>query len=133
MEDDFYATIKLLSGEEIFARVSASDEGDRTLLLISDPVVVEEVRLPHNGMPIGYKVEPWLKTSSDTLCIIDMKNVLTMTENTDGDMIDMHCRFIAEREQDKLPSERSDIDRNMGYITSVEEAKDLLEKIFKET
>ena len=45
IEDDFYATIKLLSGEEIFAKVSASDEDDRTLLLISDPVIVEEVKL----------------------------------------------------------------------------------------
>ena len=31
MEDDFYATIKLLSGEEIFAKVSASDEDDRDI------------------------------------------------------------------------------------------------------
>lgn len=132
MEDDFYATLKLLSGEEIFARVSASDEGDRTLLLLSDPVVVEEVCLPHNGMPVGYKVEPWLKTSSDTLCFIDMRNVLTMTENNDEDMITMHTRFVMERELDKDPSERTDVDRQMGYISTVDQAKEFLEKLFEE-
>ena len=130
MEDDFYATIKLLSGEEIFAKVSASDEDDRTLLLISDPVIVEEVKLPHNGMAIGYKVEPWLKTTEDTLCIIDMKNVLTMTENNNEDMITMHCRFVMEQELDKLPSHRHDIGREMGYISTVDDAKEMLEKIF---
>ena len=31
IEDDFYATVKLKSGEEIFAKVAASEEDDRTL------------------------------------------------------------------------------------------------------
>ena len=35
IEDDFYATIKLVSGEEIFAKVAASEEEDRTVLLLS--------------------------------------------------------------------------------------------------
>mgnify|MGYP001200271666 FL=1 len=29
IEDDFYATIKLKSGEEIFAKVAASEEDER--------------------------------------------------------------------------------------------------------
>ena len=29
IEDDFYATIKLNSGEEVFAKVAASEEEDR--------------------------------------------------------------------------------------------------------
>ncbi len=35
IEDDFYCTVKLKSGEEIFARVAASEEEDRTMLLVS--------------------------------------------------------------------------------------------------
>ena len=35
IEDDFYATIKLKSGEEVFARVAASEEEDRTMLISS--------------------------------------------------------------------------------------------------
>ena len=44
IEDDFYATVKLKSGEEIFAKVAASDEDDRTLLLVTNPVVVSEIK-----------------------------------------------------------------------------------------
>ena len=36
IEDDFFATLKLKSGEEIFARVAATEEEDRTLLLVSN-------------------------------------------------------------------------------------------------
>ena len=61
IEDDFYATIKLVSGEEIFAKVAASEEEDRTVLLLSSPITIGEIK---NRMGVvGYKVEPWLKTS----------------------------------------------------------------------
>ena len=44
MEDDFYATIKFKNGEEIFAKVSASEEEDRTMLVLSNPVMATEVK-----------------------------------------------------------------------------------------
>ena len=44
IEDDFYATIKFKSGEEIFAKVAASEEINRTVLLISNPIMVSEVK-----------------------------------------------------------------------------------------
>ena len=56
IEDDFYATIKLKSGEEIFAKVAAEEELDRTILVVSNPVVIKEVK-GRIGI-IGYKVEP---------------------------------------------------------------------------
>ena len=52
IEDDFYATVKLKSGEEIFAKVAASDEDDRTMLLITNPVVVSEIKTK-TGTPHG--------------------------------------------------------------------------------
>ena len=33
IEDDFYATVKFKSGEEIFAKVAASEEEGRTMLI----------------------------------------------------------------------------------------------------
>ena len=44
IEDDFYATIKFKSGEEIFAKVAASEEVNRTVLLVSNPIMVSEVK-----------------------------------------------------------------------------------------
>ena len=53
IEDDFFATLKLKTGEELFARVSATDEGDRTLLLVSHPIMVETIKI--RGSLGGYK------------------------------------------------------------------------------
>ena len=44
IEDDFYASIKLKSGEEVFARVAASEEEDRTMLIVHTPVTVIEIK-----------------------------------------------------------------------------------------
>ena len=69
IEDDFYCTLKLkYSGEEIFAKVAASDEGDRTMLLVSHPVIIEEVKMRNHIA--GYKFEPWIKTSSEDMFIL---------------------------------------------------------------
>ena len=44
MEDDFYATIKFKSGEEIFALVGYSEEEDRTFLLLESPITIQKVK-----------------------------------------------------------------------------------------
>ena len=43
IEDDFYATLKFKSGEEIFCKVASTEEEDETLLIVSHPVVITEI------------------------------------------------------------------------------------------
>ena len=51
MEDDFYASIKLISGEEVFAKVAACDEDDRTMLLLHHPIIIKEIKeMRHLGL-----------------------------------------------------------------------------------
>ncbi len=126
MEDDFYATLKLISGEEIFAKVSPSFEKDKTILLLSNPIVVSNVQT-RNGS--GYKIEPWLKTTKEDMFIIDMEKVLTITESNDIEMITMYQSYI--RKFYNLKNKKPNISKRMGYIGNVNDAKELLEKIYK--
>ncbi len=126
MEEDFYATLKLNSGEEIFARVAASEEEDRTMLLIHNPITICEVKIK-NGL-MGYKVEPWLKTSREDLFLINLNSVITMSECQDTEMIVLHQQFVHDSGNGNGSSK---INRRMGYISSVNDAKEILEKIYK--
>ena len=128
MEDDFYASLKLISGEEVFAKVAACDEDNRTLLLLHNPVKVEQVKLPGGNITAGYKVEPWLKTSNEDMMVLDMKNIMTMVECNDIEMITIHQRYVADSAEQGT---RSRIDRKMGYISSVKDAKKMLEQLYK--
>ena len=126
IEDDFYATIKFNSGEEIFAKVAASEEKDRTMLIVHHPIIVGELKGKH-GI-VGYKVEPWLKTSKEDMFIINLENVLTMSECGDMEMMVLHQQFVHDTGNGRGSAK---INRRMGYISSVNDAKEILEKIYK--
>ena len=127
MEDDFYATLKFKSGEEVFAKVAASEEEDRTMLVVHNPIIVAEIK-GRNGL-MGYKVEPWLKTTRDDMFIINLADVLTLSESEDVEMIMMHQNFVRDSEKDG--SNKSKLNRRMGHLGTVNDTKEILEKLFK--
>ena len=127
IEDDFYATIKLKSGEEVFAKVAASEEEDRTMLIIHSPVTVSEIK--NKGGLVGYKVEPWLKTTRDDMFIINMDSVITLSESSDMEMIVMYQHYLRDSQREYHNQHR--LNRRMGYISNVHDAKENLEKIFR--
>ena len=127
IEEDFYATVKLKTGEEIFCKVAASEEEDRTMLIVSNPIIVSEIK-GRNGI-VGYKIEPWLKTTREDMFIINLEDVLTMSESSDIEMIMMYQSYI--RQSNKEEKNQSKINRKMGYIANVNDAKEILEKLFK--
>ena len=127
IEDDFYATIKFKSGEEIFAKVAASEEVNRTVLLISNPIIVSEVQ-GKKGM-LGYRIEPWLKTTKEDMFMVDLSDILTMSESSDVEMISMYQRLL--RDTSKVKNDEPKLSRKMGYISNVNDAKDILEKLYK--
>ena len=127
MDDDFYATLKFKNGEEIFARIAASEEDNRTMLLVHHPILVSEIK-GKKGL-LGYKVEPWLKTTREDMFIINMDNVLTLSESQDVEMIMMHQNFVRDSSEDM--TNHSKINRRMGYLGNVNDTKEILEKLFK--
>ena len=127
IEDDFYATVKFKSGEEVFAKVAASEEEGRTMLLVHNPITVCEVK-SKSGL-VGYKVEPWLKTTRDDMFIINMDKVITLTESSDMEMIVMYQHYLRDAQREYQNQHR--LNRRMGYISNVRDAKENLEKLFK--
>ena len=126
MEEEFYASIKLKhSGEEIFTKVCANEEDDRTMLILSNPIIVEEIKF--RGKPAGYKMEPWLKTTTQDMFVINLSDVLTMSESCDIEMIMYYEDYISKVDKPN----HSELNRKMGYLGTVEETKKNLEKLFK--
>jgi hypothetical protein len=127
MEDDFYASIKLISGEEIFARVMPCEENGSINLLITNPITLTEVK-SRNGMT-GYKVEPWIKTTKEDMFILNMEKVITISETNDIEIIKIHQSFV--KSFNNIKNNKINVTRKMGYISNINDAKVLLEKIYK--
>lgn len=130
MEEDFYATLKLKTGEEIFAKVAASEEDDRTFVLVSYPIIVSEVKT-RSGKQFGYKMEPWLKTTTDDMFILKLEDILTMSESSDIEMISMYQSYVRQTSKVSSNLSKTKMSRKMGYISNVHDAKEILEKLYK--
>ena len=129
IEDDFFATIKFKSGEEIFCKVASSEEEDKIILLVSNPVIIAEIK-GRTGI-VGYKVEPWLKTTKEDMFLINLNDVLTMSESNDFEMINMHQQYVQHNDKNGDGSSKYKLNRKMGYLSTIDDAKKTLEKIYK--
>lgn len=130
MEEDFYASLKLISGEEIFAKVSPSEENGNLIILLFDPIIIDEVKTRYG---YAYKVEPWMKTTKDDMFVIQMKNVITITETTDLEIIAVHEKYVKQKIKNNISMGINyfELTKEMGYVSNINEAKEKLEKIFK--
>jgi hypothetical protein len=58
-----------------------------------------------------------------------MDDILTMSESSDIEMIMMYQSYI--RQSEKQRNKQTKISREMGYLSNVTDAKEILEKLFK--
>ena len=124
---DFLAVIKLVSGEEIISNVTSCEEEDRTLLLLDTPVMFESMMVRNNGMG-AIKVVPWIHAASDTILILDMDKVITMSEVFDKEIIRIYNRYLTDKDRE---SNESIVTKDMGYLSTVTDARIFLEKLYK--
>lgn len=127
MEEDFYAIIKLVSGEEILSKVCPCDEDDRILLILDNPITMESITIRQLGIST-IKVTPWIKFSDDSMFVMDMEKVITMTEVTDNDLIKIHKKFVKEKNKE---SNKTKVTSKMGYLSTITDARVSLEKLYK--
>jgi hypothetical protein len=126
MEKDFYASIKIISGEEIFSKVCSYDENDSNILMIENPVVIEEISIKE-FKKTALRFEPWFKFSTESIFILDMDKIVTITEVDEPILINLYNKYL--REKDRVTT-KSELNSDMGYISSVSKARELLEKLY---
>ena len=126
-KEDFHAVIKLVSGEEIFDKVCPCEEEDKTVLILESPVIFETVNIRNTGIQ-GVRVNPWLRMTDDPVLVMNMNNVMTMTEINDKQMIKIYNKFL--RDKDRI-SNKTDLNSDMGFLSSISDARIFLEKLYK--
>tara|TARA_R100001460_G_scaffold49746_2_gene87958 strand:- start:2548 stop:2952 length:405 start_codon:yes stop_codon:yes gene_type:complete len=129
MGDEFYAILKLVSGEEIFSLILVdNDQEDDTIIVLQNPVIMWTVATP-NGTFI--KVKPWMELPNEDIFMIRLDKVITMTESDDKKLIKLYNHYINGEESEYDINGLTKPDSEMGYISSVTEARKKLEMLFK--
>lgn len=121
MEEEFYAAIKLVSGEEIFTLVCATEENEKTFLLLQNPVIMTHM-VSKQGLH-ALKISPWMSIPNDELYIICIDKVITMTEIKDHAIIKTYNKYIKNTCQ-------VEINNINGFISKVDDARRTLENLY---
>jgi hypothetical protein len=130
MGEEFYSIIKLTSGEEIFSLVSVDENDGDPVVILQNPVTM---KMLHGNQGIRIKVKPWIELSQEDFFMIKHDRIITMTETKDERLIGIYNNFISD-DDDKIeihsPNGKIKPSAQMGYIASVKDAKEKLEKLF---
>lgn len=129
MGEEFHAVIKLVTGEEIFSLVCVDENDGDPILLLMNPVIMKLMR-NHIGQYV--KVKPWMEIPTDSMYVITYDKIITMTEVKEGQMIEFYTRYLNDEDVDFTEDGRVKPDTKMGYISSVKEARRMLEKIYND-
>lgn len=127
MEEEFYATIKLSTGEEIVSKVCYMVDEDS--LLMENPLLVEKVTQKKSGKVVeGFSLKEWIASSYDDMFIVKMDQVITISEL--DERIAKYYVMSIDNYKNGDSSKSNNISKEMGYLGSVEETKKKLEIIF---
>ena len=125
--DEFIATVKLVSGEEILTKVIVDYSSEEEQIIIDNPVICQEVRSHGANVPLGYKFEPWIKMTEEDVFILNLDKIITLSEIKDDLVIRTYENII----ESGFKRQHPDLDRSMGYVNDVDSARKIIEKLYK--
>lgn len=130
MGEEFYAIIKLVSGEEVFSLIMVDDEQENPIIIMQNPVIIKMLHSPQGSF---IKVKPWMELSEEDFFMIRLDKVLTMTESTNEKLIEVYNNYISDDEKEIEMNNNGEVkpDSKMGYVSTVEDARKHLETLYK--
>lgn len=131
-DEEFEAVVKLTSGDEIIAECLLSQEGEESILYVSNPCAVEVItRVGENGQKVqGVGVSKWMRFSEEAFYIIHEKDILSIAP-TSKEASAVYQMFLRSEETDEEVDNKVEPDETMGYINSVDAERERLERLFK--
>jgi hypothetical protein len=135
MNDKFFASIKLMTGEEIVALVEIHDEG----LIVSNPLVLEDMSILEDIIEdsgsSGLRLSKWIKSTTDNFFFIKDSQIVTINELIEPGLTHYKraVKKINSSEEEHLERQirRSRGKKYNGYRASTEHARILFEDLFK--
>ena len=128
MGDDFYAALKLVTGEEIFSLVCIDENDGDPIIILQNPVIM---KINSNHIGTYVKIKPWMEIPDDDFFIIKLDKVITMTEVKSSKTIEFYERYLNDEDVDIEVDGKVSISDKMGFISTVEDARKSLEKLFR--
>ena len=129
----FYATLKLITGEELLAEVSPCDESGEQFFLVSNPIVISETTNIdyQKGVAIsGLIPKKWMLYSNDDMTIIYKSHVISISE-LDKFGVDFYNHALIAAKLSSPIKKKVDSKDNLGYVGTTKEYRKELERMYE--
>ena len=130
MGEEFHAVLKLITGEEIFALVAVDENDGDPIIMLQSPVIMKMMQNP-TGQYV--KIKPWLELPEEDIYLIKYDKIITMTEISDKQMIMFYEKYLNESSECDFEIDgRVTLNTKMGLVSTVEDARQSLERIYND-
>ena len=131
-DEEFYGIFKLVSGDEVLGKAVLTEDNGQTLVFIQDPVCTQIIhKETEDGRTVrGMGFAKWMQFSDEDFYILSEKDIITVTSMSKEVSL-MYEAFIIGEDDEKKNKTKLDLQPEMGYLGSIDEARMLFEKIFK--
>ena len=134
VEEDFCATIKLTTGEEIIAKVSYMPDDDS--LVLENPMCVQGTSFQKQNVRVnGFALTEWIHSTFDQMFILPKSHIVTMTEVEDKKIERFYHetvkRMMVDLSAFRDACEPQEFTRDMGNLGSAKDTRSKLEDLYK--
>ena len=131
MTKERIAAVKLITGEEIICNlIELETEGSYTTLTFSNPL---RIQLNQRRRSKNYTLEPWLCIKNNNTHCIDITKIITVNTVNDINILKDYSDFFRKKLDLKPKPKMVRSADNIGYVGNVNDFKDTLEKLYKDT
>ena len=132
MGEEFIATVKLITGEEIVSKVVYLEDEDKVML--ENPLQVDSAKQRKGALEIsGFSFREWVCATFDKMFILNRDHIITISE-IEGPIVDFYKETLLRMENGKsLNGKGGKLPRGSGYLGAVTDMKKSLENIFNKS
>ena len=137
---EFTGIIKLTTNESIIGKVLVCDDGQDGFIIEYPFIVTETMIQTPGGDMVKLDLRPWAKFSKEELFFIDRSKTITVYESDDR-LLKIYKRTLKKyltyvedpKQRPDTDINRLDLTEEMGFKVKVQDARNCLEKIFKDS
>lgn len=137
-DEEFYGVVKLITGEDVIGKMIATEDSDvtnKTFIYVQDPVEarIHNLKEDHKEKKIvkGISFIKWMTLSDEDFFIIPEEHIVSVG-SLSQEITYYYKNWLNEQDPNyKSDTSQVEVNEDMGRVTTLKEAKNRLERIFK--
>lgn len=132
MDEQFHASIKMVTGEEVLARAMKSIENGVEIFLLDDPIVISESTSIDRKKQIAFSglvPRRWMNYGGDGLVVVYKQHVVSISE-MDRWGAEFYEKALLAAKVSSPIKKKVDQEEHSGYLGSTKDYRKYLEDLY---